>query len=139
MAYCKIYPKVFEFKVKHQGGYDYFLNFNNASYTKQQPLKYFLFSDERWFLRNASSTLWLIDFISKAKELLERIKQQFKSSKRDITGISLKKIILPHPDSFQHFHISWQDFIKTQKISYNTFLQVPVDIYICMCINYVCI
>ena len=50
------------------------------------------------FLRIARSTLSLRDFIPKAKELLECMKQQ--GSKRGITGIPLRKIKLAHPESF---------------------------------------
>ena len=52
------------------------------------------------FLRIARPTLCLRNFIPKAKELLERIKQQV--SKRGTTGTCLRKI-LAHPESFQHF------------------------------------
>ena len=43
------------------------------------------------------STLCLSDFIPKATESLERMKQQV--SKRGATDISLRKMILVHPES----------------------------------------
>ena len=57
------------------------------------------------FLRIASSTLCLRDFMSKAKELLEYMKQ--KASKGGNTGTSLRKTILAYRESFQRFSISW--------------------------------
>ena len=62
------------------------------------------------FLRIASSTLCLRDFISKTKDLLEHMKQQ--GSKSGNTGTSLRKIILAHSESFQHFSISLQDLLN---------------------------
>ena len=59
------------------------------------------------FLRIACSSQCLRDFIPKAKELLERMKQQ--GSKRGTRDTSLIKTILAHPKSFQHFSISCQD------------------------------
>ena len=50
------------------------------------------------FLRIARSSLRFI-----SKELLECIKQQ--CSKRSTTGTSLRKIILPHPERYQHCSI----------------------------------
>ena len=61
-----------------------------------QNIFYSLIKDE--FLRIVRSTLCFRDFIPKAKELLERMKQQ--GSKRGTTGTSLRKIILTHPESF---------------------------------------
>ena len=55
------------------------------------------------FLRIACSTLYLRDFIPKAKKLLESMKQQ--GCKHATKGISLQKIIIPHPKSFQNFSI----------------------------------
>ena len=63
------------------------------------------------FLRISFSTLSLRDFIPKAKELLERMKQQ--GFKRGTTGTtSLRKIILAHPESFQHFSVSCEDLLN---------------------------
>ena len=50
------------------------------------------------FLRIARSTLCLWGFTPKAKELLERMKQQ--GSKRCTTATSLRKVILAYPESF---------------------------------------
>ena len=61
------------------------------------------------FLRIARSTLCFRDFIPKAKELLERMKQ---GSKCDATGTSLKKIILAHPESSQYYSNSCQHLLK---------------------------
>ena len=62
------------------------------------------------FLRIASSTLCLRDFISKAKDLLEHMKEQ--GSKSVNTGTSSRKIILAHSESFQHFSISLQGLLN---------------------------
>ena len=62
------------------------------------------------FLGTVCSIICLKDFMSKAKELLERIKQQ--CSKRGTTGTSLIKTILAHTESFQHFSISCQDLLN---------------------------
>ena len=59
------------------------------------------------FLRIARSTLCLWDFITKAKVLLEHMKQQ--RSKRGTKGTSSRKTILTHSDTFQYFSISCQD------------------------------
>ena len=85
------------------------------------------------FLRIARSTLCLRDFIPKAKELLERMKQQ--GSKRGTTGTSLRNIILTHPESLQHFSILFQDLLDifSEDNLYNFSLSVCV--YICACIN----
>ena len=62
------------------------------------------------FLRTARSNLCLRDFIPKAKELLERMKQR--GSKCVTTCTSLRIIILAHPKSFQHFSISCQALLN---------------------------
>ena len=69
------------------------------------PLNVFYSAITGGFLRIASSTLCLRDFISKAKELLEYMKQ--KASKGGNTGASLRKTILAYRESFQRFSISW--------------------------------
>ena len=48
--------------------------------------------------------------IPKAKPLLECTKKQ--GSKGGTTGTSWRKIILAHPESFQHFSITCQDLLK---------------------------
>ena len=66
-------------------------------------LKYFYSAIKGKFLRISGSTVCIRDFIHKAKELLEGMKQQ--GSKRGTTDTSLRKIILAHPESFQHFSL----------------------------------
>ena len=61
------------------------------------------------------------DFIPKAEELFERMNQQ--ASKHDTTGTSLRKIKLPHPESFQY------SSTFSQKLTCNIFL---VCIYLCV-------
>ena len=62
------------------------------------------------FLRTAHSALCLTVFIPKAKELSKCMKRQ--GSKLRTTSTSLKKIIIAHPDSFQHLPISCQDLLN---------------------------
>ena len=62
------------------------------------------------FLRIARSNLYLRNFIPKAKELFERMKQH--GSKHGTTGTSLRKIMIAHRESFQHFSISCQDLLN---------------------------
>ena len=55
------------------------------------------------FLKMSFSTLYLRDFIPKAIELLEHMKQQV--SKHGVTDTSLGKIILVHPESFPKYFL----------------------------------
>ena len=68
-----------------------------ALYRKQYPSKYFYSTISCEFLRILLSALPQ-DLITKAKELLERMKQQ--GSKSGTNGTSLRKIKLSHPESF---------------------------------------
>ena len=74
------------------------------------PENIFYSAIEGGFLRTARSNLCLRDFIPKAKELLERMKQR--GSKRVTTCTSLRIIILAHLKSFQHFPISCQALLN---------------------------
>ena len=51
------------------------------------------------FLRLASSTLHLVDFIPEAKELLGPMKQE--GSQCKLTNSVIRKLIQAHPESFQ--------------------------------------
>ena len=62
------------------------------------------------FLRIARSTLYLKDFVPKAKELLTRMNRQ--GATDNITYHSIIKIISNHPQSFQHFSILPNDLIE---------------------------
>ena len=64
--------------------------------------------------------------MSKAKELLELMKQQ--DSKRDTIGTSFAKI-LAHPESFQHFPISRQHLLN---IFSEDKLYLSVSVYGCV-------
>ena len=55
------------------------------------------------FLKMSFSTLYLRDFIPKAIELLEHMKQQV--SKHGVTDASLGKIILVHPENFPKYFL----------------------------------
>ena len=74
------------------------------------PQNIFYLAIKSDFFRIARSTLCLRDFILKAKEFLGRMKQQ--GSKRGTSGTSLRKIILAHLESFQHFSISCQGLLN---------------------------
>ena len=65
------------------------------------------------FLNIACSTLCLWDFIPKGKELLEHMKQQ--GSKRGTADTFLRKTILAHPESSQHFSILSQNLLNIFK------------------------
>ena len=99
------------------------------------PESIFYLAVEGEFLRTAPSTLYLRDFVNKAKELLEGMKQQ--GSKRGTTGTPLRKLILAHPESSQHFSISCQYLLNIFSEDKNIFLQVCN--YICLCENCVCL
>ena len=79
------------------------------------------------FLRTARSTICLRDFVPKAKKLLGRMKQQ--GSKPGTTGTSIRKIILAHLESFQHFSISCQGLLN---IFVEDNLQEFSFLYICV-------
>ena len=81
------------------------------------------------FLQSTSGRL-LLDFIPKARELLERMKQQ--GSKRGITGTSLRKIILAPPESFQQFSISCQDLLNVYSEDKLYNFSLSVCIYLCV-------
>ena len=132
---CEIYPKELELKVEHQGDHATFLNlditikegtFIYKLFDKRGsfpfpgvrmphiesniPQNIFYLAIKGEFLKIAHSTLWLRDFKPKAKELLGCMKQQ--GSKRSTMGTFLRKIILAHPESFQHLSISCQDLLN---------------------------
>ena len=62
------------------------------------------------FLRIARSTLKLLDFIPKAKELINRMKKQ--GAGTHTSQRFLRKIIIKHPESFSQFLLSPGDLIK---------------------------
>ena len=62
------------------------------------------------FLGIACSILCFRNFIPMVQELLEHMKKQI--FKRVTTGTSLRKMILAHPESFQHLSISCQDLLN---------------------------
>ena len=129
---CDIYSKELQLKVEHRDDHATILNLNitikvgtfiyklfdkrdsfpfsiaRMPHIESNILQTIFYSKVKLeFLRIACSTLCLRDFIPKAKELLERMKQQ--ATKRGTTGTSLRKIKLAHPETFQHFSISFQD------------------------------
>ena len=77
------------------------LSCKKALYRIQYP---FFFFSKGEILKIARLTLCPRDFVLKARELFECMKQ--KGSKYGTTGTSLRKIILAHPESFEHFSVS---------------------------------
>ena len=130
-----IYPKELDLKGEHQGDHATFLNLDTTIkegtfiykiFDKRDsfpfsfvriphiesniPHNIFYSAIKGEFLRIACSTLCLMDFIPKAKELLEHMKQQ--GSKHGNTSTFLRKIILAHSESFQHCSVSCQDLLN---------------------------
>ena len=124
-----IYPEELDLKLEHNGDHGTFLNlditiqdgiFVYKLYDKRDcfpfsivkmpyidsniPRTIFYSALKGEFLRIARSTLYLEDFIPKAKELLGRMRIQ--GAKNNITAKSIKRMIVKHPQSFQQFSIS---------------------------------
>ena len=152
---CEIYLKDLELKVEHQHDHATFLNLDitikegTFIYKLSDKRSSFFFLIVRMphiennipqnifysaikveFLRIARSTLYFRDFAPKAKVLLKRMKQQ--SSKRGIRGTSLRKTILSHPESFQHFSVSRQDLLNIFSEDKLSDSSLSVCVYLCV-------
>ena len=74
------------------------------------PQNIFYSSIKGEFLRIARSTLFVCDFLPRAKDLLKRMHSQ--GSRSAPTKHSLRKIIMTHKEDFQHYHISCDTLIN---------------------------
>ena len=135
-SYLDIYPQELELKVEHQGTHACFLNldisildnmFVYKLYDKRDdfpfsivrmphidsniPQNIFYSAMKGEFLRIARSTLFIQDFLPRAKELLRRMHSQ--GSRSAPTKHSLRKIIISHKEDFQHYHIPCDTLIDT--------------------------
>ena len=134
-VYRDIYPVELELKVEHTGQHASFLNlditmeeniFVYKLYDKRdafpftivrmpeitsnipQSIFYSAFVGE--VLRIARSTLRLLDFLPRAKELINRMTKQ--GAKGYTSQRFLRRLILNHPENFSQFHLSPGDLIK---------------------------
>ena len=134
-SYPEIYPKELELKCEHEGDHATFLElditikdgiFVYKLFDKRDNFPFFIvrmpdlagnipshvfygsFMSE--ILRIARATLLYEDFISKAKELLNRMNNQGASAPLLLRQI--KKVLNNHPEAFQSFNKSTKDFCK---------------------------
>ena len=134
-VFMNIYPEELELKVEHSGCHASFLNlditiedniFVYKLYDKRDafpfhivrmphgcsniPQSIFYSSLVGELLRIARSTLKLGDFFPRAKDLLQRMRNQGATSK--LSRRYLKKLINSHPNSFKQFSISTDQLIN---------------------------
>ena len=93
---------------------------------KESKIPWYIFYSaiKRQVLRFAWSTLCLNDFISKAKELLTRMKLQ---GSKTISLLNIHKISCHHPHSFQHIFIQCDNLIDVLSSNNQYFL-------LCLCL-----
>ena len=130
-----IYPSELELKVEHSGSHASFLNlyitiregiFVYRLFDKRDdfpfsivrmpyvssniPESIFYSAMVGEFLRIARSTLLFTDFLSKARELIHRLKNQ--GAVQHTSTRHLRRIIQRHPDDFSHFRIETEEMLS---------------------------